>query len=428
MPAPSTARVPTCCGSSTTSSTSPRSNPGRPRSISKRSRSPRSKTRSSARSTRSLRTRTSTLSSAATKSCPKTLLTDPTRLQQILKNLLSNAFKFTTEGSVTLDIKLVRDHGIEEIAGPAVAFSVTDTGIGIPQEKFNVIFEAFQQADMGTSRKFGGTGLGLAISREIAGLLGGEIRVQSEMGRGSTFTFYHPLERNVGATVVQRTVAISGGVQERIVRPVSRASAEEHSHSEIDDDRERIETADRVLLIIEDDLVFARILLGLGARPRLQGHRCALGGARAGSRPSLPSRCHHARYRVARYRRLESAARAQARHRDGRHPGARDLRCRTVAARTRARRRHPSQEARHRRGAHANLRLAARLRRCTIEESAARRRRHHPAQRDDPSHRERRSRRHRGAQCCRSDDRASGSSATIASSSTSGSPTFRATS
>src|SRR5690348_2387276 len=189
---------------------------------------------------------------------PKTLLTDPTRLQQILKNLLSNAFKFTNEGSVTLDIRMERDHGVDGITGPAVAFSVTDTGIGIPQDKFNVIFEAFQQADMGTSRKFGGTGLGLAISREIAGLLGGEIRVDSAMGRGSTFTFYHPLERNVGATVVQRTVAVGGGVQERIVRPVARTIAEEHSHSEIDDDRERIETADRVLLIIEDDLVFAR--------------------------------------------------------------------------------------------------------------------------------------------------------------------------
>ncbi len=359
---------------------------------------------------------------------PKTLLTDPTRLQQILKNLLSNAFKFTTEGSVTLDIKLARDHGIEDIAGPAVAFSVTDTGIGIPQEKFNVIFEAFQQADMGTSRKFGGTGLGLAISREIAGLLGGEIRVQSEIGRGSTFTFYHPLERNVGATVVQRTVAVTGGVQERIVRPVSRANAEEHSHSEIDDDRERIETADRVLLIIEDDLVFARILLGL-ARDRGFKGIVALSAAQG--------------LALARHFRPDAitldiglpdtdgwSLLRELKHdtRDGRHPGARDLRRRTVAARTRVRRRHPSQEARHRRGAHANLRLAARLRRCTIEESAARRGRHHPAQRDDPSHRERRSRRHCGAQCCRSDDRDRRSSATTASSSTSGSPTFRATS
>src|SRR5581483_3531780 len=131
-------------------------------------------------------------------------------------------FKFTTEGGVTLEISLLKEHRLSTIKGPAVAFAVSDTGIGIPPDKFNVIFEAFQQADMGTSRKFGGTGLGLAISREIAGLLGGEIRVDSTMGRGSIFTFYHPLERNVGATTVQRTVAITGGVQERIVRPVPR--------------------------------------------------------------------------------------------------------------------------------------------------------------------------------------------------------------
>ncbi len=198
---------------------------------------------------------------------PKALLTDPTRLQQILKNLLSNAFKFTNEGSVSLHIGTLREHDIAGIAGPAVAFSVTDTGIGIPHEKFNVIFEAFQQADMGTSRKFGGTGLGLAISREIAALLGGEIVVESVVGRGSTFTFYHPLERNVLGTVVQRTVAITGGVEERIVRPVPRTIADDRSHREIEDDRGRIEATDRVLLIVEDDAVFARILLGL-ARDR----------------------------------------------------------------------------------------------------------------------------------------------------------------
>ncbi len=184
---------------------------------------------------------------------PKSLLTDPTRMQQILKNLLSNAFKFTAEGSVSLAIELESEHHVANIVGPAVAFSVTDTGIGIPQEKFNVIFEAFQQADMGTSRKFGGTGLGLAISREIAALLGGEIAVESRVGGGSTFTFYHPLERGVGTTAP--------------ARPVPRTIAEERPHRDIEDDRERIDAADRVLLIVEDDLVFARILLGL-ARDR----------------------------------------------------------------------------------------------------------------------------------------------------------------
>ncbi|HEY2473730.1 MAG TPA: HAMP domain-containing protein [Candidatus Cybelea sp.] len=185
---------------------------------------------------------------------PKTLLTDSTRLQQILKNLLSNAFKFTHEGSVSLHIKTIREHGVAGVPGSSVAFSVTDTGIGIPNEKLNVIFEAFAQAEMGTSRKFGGTGLGLAISREIAALLGGEIVVESLVGRGSTFTFYHPLERNLG-------------VQERIVRPVPRTLAEEQPHREIEDDRACIEVTDRVLLIVEDDIIFARILLGL-ARDR----------------------------------------------------------------------------------------------------------------------------------------------------------------
>jgi HAMP domain-containing protein/signal transduction histidine kinase/CheY-like chemotaxis protein len=197
---------------------------------------------------------------------PEAVLTDPTRVQQILKNLLSNAFKFTTEGSVSFHIKLLRDHRLSTITGPAVAFQVTDTGIGIPQDKFNVIFEAFQQADMGTSRKFGGTGLGLAISREIAALLGGEISVESTLGQGSSFTFFHPLERNI-ATVTQRTIGISGGVQERIMRPVPKAAAEEHPHSRIEDDRSQIDPSDRVLLIIEDDVIFARILLGL-ARDR----------------------------------------------------------------------------------------------------------------------------------------------------------------
>ncbi|HZY98227.1 MAG TPA: HAMP domain-containing protein [Candidatus Baltobacteraceae bacterium] len=199
---------------------------------------------------------------------PEAVFTDPTRVQQILKNLLSNAFKFTTDGSVSFHIKLLRDHHLSTITGPAVAFQVTDTGIGIPQDKFNVIFEAFQQADMGTSRKFGGTGLGLAISREIAALLGGEISVESTLGMGSTFTFYHPLERNVATTIAQRTIGISGGVQERIMRSVPKAVAEERPpHSRIEDDRMQIDPSDRVLLIVEDDVIFARILLGL-ARDR----------------------------------------------------------------------------------------------------------------------------------------------------------------
>ena len=127
---------------------------------------------------------------------PTTLFTDEQRLQQILKNLLSNAFKFTEQGSVILHIhkadkRVYAKHRIEH-TDPVLAFSVTDTGIGIPKEKQAIIFEAFQQADGTTSRKYGGTGLGLSISREIAHLLGGFIDIHSVEGKGSTFTLYLP--------------------------------------------------------------------------------------------------------------------------------------------------------------------------------------------------------------------------------------------
>ncbi|HZW12166.1 MAG TPA: response regulator, partial [Noviherbaspirillum sp.] len=129
---------------------------------------------------------------------PPTILTDGQRLKQVLKNLLSNAIKFTSKGGVTLSVQPARsgwspDHPTLNNASQVITFSVADTGIGIPGSKQRLIFEAFQQADASTSRRYGGTGLGLAISREIAQLLEGELQVESEEGVGSTFTFYVPI-------------------------------------------------------------------------------------------------------------------------------------------------------------------------------------------------------------------------------------------
>ena len=126
---------------------------------------------------------------------PREMYSDEQRLQQILRNLLSNAIKFTATGRVELRVSRIKDPERLHVrdSDDVIAFAVTDTGIGIAAEKLPVIFEAFQQADGTTNRKYGGTGLGLSISREIAGLLGGRIVAESEPGKGSTFTLYVPV-------------------------------------------------------------------------------------------------------------------------------------------------------------------------------------------------------------------------------------------
>jgi HAMP domain-containing protein/CheY-like chemotaxis protein/signal transduction histidine kinase len=193
----------------------------------------------------------------------RSIVTDAKRLQQVLKNLLSNAFKFTAQGGVRLNVSAALggwtpDHPTLSQAPGVVAFEVADTGIGIPTEKQKLIFEAFQQADSSTSRKYGGTGLGLAISRELSQLLGGEIHLRSTPGVGSTFTLYLPL-KYVGPTTASR-----GSTPLSITPPtnVVRAS-QDHTAESMADDRLDIEPGDAILLIVEDDPHYARIMTDL---------------------------------------------------------------------------------------------------------------------------------------------------------------------
>jgi CheY-like chemotaxis protein len=198
----------------------------------------------------------------------RTLVTDSKRLQQVLKNLLSNAFKFTEHGGVKLSVSTVLggwspDHPNLSQAGTVVAFEVADTGIGIPPEKQKIIFEAFQQADASTSRKYGGTGLGLAISRELANLLGGEIQLRSTPSVGSTFTLYLPLRYagNAQANRLSGAAAAPLTTAQVILHPAVRAAERPIEH--IPDDRQEIQPDDTVLLIVEDDPHYARIMVDL---------------------------------------------------------------------------------------------------------------------------------------------------------------------
>jgi len=189
------------------------------------------------------------LTSKLDKELPESIRTDSQRLNQILKNLLSNAIKFTEKGSINISI--------DRYTESTIIISVTDTGIGIQEDKQMAIFEAFQQADGGTSRKYGGTGLGLSISRELAKLLGAEIKLNSKLNEGSTFSIILPLEIHIDREPL-RTSTLKEPV---LYKPQYQNDSEYLNYPSIEDDRDSITRDDKVVLIIEDDLKFASILL-----------------------------------------------------------------------------------------------------------------------------------------------------------------------
>ena len=225
-------------------------------------------------------------------SLPLAMMTDTTRLQQILKNLLSNAFKFTANGEVTLKIGLVQngwtpDHPFLSRADSVVSFSVTDTGVGISADKLQLIFEAFQQADGSTARRYGGTGLGLSISRELARLLGGEIRVTSVVGSGSTFTLYLPYNHAGFGTYQMPTESITTPrmyadsvtpaftpnlqIPGVLTLPFTSNNPQVNLHDPDLDDRNLIMPGDQSVLIVEDDAPFANIVLSQARARGLRG-------------------------------------------------------------------------------------------------------------------------------------------------------------
>ena len=219
-------------------------------------------------------------------SLPGSIETDIQRLNQILKNLLSNAFKFTEKGEVSLKIFESRKtwrSGIPTLDGASkvVGFSITDTGIGIPHEKQSIIFEAFQQAEGSTSRKYGGTGLGLSISRGLAELLGGTIELESQAGKGSAFTLYIPLLNDAASVdprevsesikVIQELNVDSDGTKINELLSKLRIANEAVEARNMDiineminetgDDRNTIQPSDKIVLVVEDDLRFGKIMV-----------------------------------------------------------------------------------------------------------------------------------------------------------------------
>ncbi|KQO22846.1 histidine kinase [Flavobacterium sp. Leaf82] len=201
------------------------------------------------------------------KDAPVVIKTDKMRLEQILKNLISNAIKFTEKGTVSIEIKINTDDD------KVICFIVKDTGIGIPLDKQPLIFEAFQQADGSTKRKYGGTGLGLSISRELAKLLRGEIILHSKVNQGSTFTLCLPVfgsaMHKINVEKIPPTEFTE--VSEEQEKPVKRKYISETIPAEIEDDRDSIEDGDKVILIVEDDINFAKSLLSFTRQKGYKG-------------------------------------------------------------------------------------------------------------------------------------------------------------
>jgi signal transduction histidine kinase/CheY-like chemotaxis protein/CHASE3 domain sensor protein len=198
---------------------------------------------------------------------PATMVTDARRLQQILRNLLSNAFKFTSRGGVTLKIERATAGWSGDVptlaaASEVIAFRVIDTGIGVPKDRREVVFEAFRQADAGTARRYGGTGLGLSISRELTRVLQGALTLDSTPGVGSTFSLYLPRTLTAAPAQVAPTPAPASRVATRTVEEpldIDESASDETAEAN-DDDRANLQPGDRILLVIEDDRSFAAVV------------------------------------------------------------------------------------------------------------------------------------------------------------------------
>ena len=222
---------------------------------------------------------------------PSDLFTDSHRVKQISATCCPMHWSFTTEGSVSLHIRKAKEYEIpeENAQGEYVSFEVKDTGIGIPADKQIMIFEAFQQVDGTTSRKYGGTGLGLAISRNLARLLGGDVMLSSKPDEGSTFTLTLPefyivkagsLIPRCGALLPAEAMKPAASVFQtnapsQLLSPVRRSEVQsKNQHLQVEDDLKNLNDGDKVVLIVEDDTAFAKVLIDIA---RARGWKAAMG-------------------------------------------------------------------------------------------------------------------------------------------------------